>query len=406
MAKELYIGVGGEARKAKAVYAGVDGTARKVTKAYVGDADGKARLCYDVGAPAISYYGVEWDYSRASPVLKRTGLAAGFPDPAPATSLTETGSSPFDSIMPWAGMKRYNIIDGEVAYSQDDPGFSQTDYDTVVFIPEFYFRAEKDTSGKKWTWAISPTAQAGFTKHPGSGRYVGRYHTSGSSSAVFSKSGVAPLVNTNRTNFRTYSHKKGDKWWMLDLASWSAIQMLYLVEFANFDSQTTLGTGYAGVTSAVAAVGATDNAAYHTLKISSGHNQYRWVEDPFSNCRDWVDGFVASSLDVYVGTDNAKFTDSKSSLTSAGITLPSSDFITGLGYSEECPWAFIPDAASGGSASTFIPDYVSSSASTCALFVGGYFSAYGSYGLFRFDASSAALNTNANLGSRLIYIPN
>lgn len=350
------------------------------------------------------WYGVDWFYSNSSPQLTRIGSAANFPDPTPATSLNGSGSSPFDSIMPWAGMKRYNIINGAVSYSQDDAGFSQTDYDTVVYIPEFYYRAEKDTTDQVWSWAISPTAQEGFAKHPGSGRYVGRYHTSGSSAGVYSKSGVAPLVNTSQTNFRTYSHNKGTNWYMLDLASWSAIQMLYLVEFANFDSQTLLGTGYSGVASAVAAGGATDSAAYHTLKISGGHNQYRWIEDPFSNCNDWIDGYVGSKSATYAAASDTGYSGDTTGLNSLGFALPTSGAIRGFGYSNNASWAFIPDAAEGTVYTTYVCDRVNSASNTLPAFVGGSYFTDTSYGLF-FVGSSAATNTGTFFGSRLIFIP-
>lgn len=43
MATNVYVGVGGTARKIKEMYVGVNGTARKVKKGYVG-VNGKARL--------------------------------------------------------------------------------------------------------------------------------------------------------------------------------------------------------------------------------------------------------------------------------------------------------------------------------------------------------------------------
>lgn len=347
-------------------------------------------------------YGVEWNYANSSPALTRKGLAASFSDPTPATALDGSGSSPFDTISPWKDMKRYNVIDGAISYSEDDAGFSETDYDTVVYIPEFYYTAYKDETNSKWLWAISPTQLSGYVKHPGSGRYIGRFHTSGSSSGVFSKSGVAPLGNTSRPNVRTYSHNKGAKWWMIDLATWSALQMLYLVEFANFHSQSTLGTGY--VKGSVGQNGGTSSALYHTLKISNDHNQYRWVEDPWSNVIDMVDGFNASDRAAYISTDNASFADNISGMTATGITLPSSDYITGLGYSEECAWAFIPNA-SGGGRSTYIPDTVFSNSGVNALCVGGYCGGDDGYGLFYFIAYYGAAYTNGYVGSRLIYIP-
>lgn len=48
MAKGLYFGVGGKARKGKRAYIGIGGKARKIKKMYIG-IGGKARLCYSSG---------------------------------------------------------------------------------------------------------------------------------------------------------------------------------------------------------------------------------------------------------------------------------------------------------------------------------------------------------------------
>lgn len=350
---------------------------------------------------AENAYGVKWNYANSSPALTRLGLASSFADPAPATSLNGSGSSPFDNIAPWKDMKRYNIIDGAVSYSQDDSGFSETDYDTVVYIPEFYYTAQKDEENSKWLWAISPTKLDGYVKHPGSGRYVGRFHTSGNSSAVYSKSGVAPLGGTSLDNFRTYHHNKGANWYTLDIATWSALQMLYLVESANFHSQSVLGTGHD--TGLVGNTGGTTGASYHTLKRDNADNMYRWVENPFSQVYDWIDGILTSAKAVYTGVDNDRFTDDVGSLSETNITLPSSGFITGFGYSEECQYAFIPDAASGGQYTTYVTDKVNSSTAKNGVYVGG--DRYTNCGFFFFGSNYHPSGTSASLGSRLLYIP-
>lgn len=347
-------------------------------------------------------YAVEWDYSNNSPVLTRKGLAASFNNPVPAESNAGSGSSPFDAIQPWAGMKRYNVVNGIITNSEDDAGFTETE-DTVVYIPEFYYTAWKDTTNSKWTWAISPTQKEGYVKHPGSGRYVGRFHTSGSAEGVFTKTGAAPLANTSQTNFRTYSHNKGSKWFMLDLASWSAIQMLYLIEFGTFDSQTVLGKGWN--TGSVSNVGGTTGAAYHTIKATGAHNQYRWIEDPFSNVMDNIDGFIADGRAVYAAANDNGYAGDKSDLVATGVTLPSSGCITGFGYSEQAPWAFIPDTASGTDYTIYVTDRVSSSTGAQVARVGGSYGGHASYGMFYLSANSYASYTYAYYGSRLLYIP-
>lgn len=363
---------------------------------------------FATGAPtatdASNAYGIEWDYSQTGTTLTRLGLAASFAAPAPATSLTGAGSSPFDSIMPWAGMKKYNVIDGAIAYSEDDAGFSETDYDTVVYIPEFYYTAFKDADNSKWMWAISPTEQEGYAKHPGSGRYIGRFHTSGDSSAVFSKSGVTPLASTSITNFNTYSHNKGSNWYQMDVAVWSALQLLYLVEFANFYSQDTLGTGQN--TGSVKATGATTGAVYHTLKMSSASNQYRWVENPFSNLLTWLDGFYSSSRSVYLTAANTNLSTTTSGKADSGVDLPSSNgCICGFGYSSKFPWAFIPDTIDGTDYTKYVTDRVGSSSSNPIASVGGNYVSIANYGFFFLFASYAASGTSAGVGSRLLYIP-
>lgn len=353
-------------------------------------------------APSGEIYGVEWDYSQPSTKLTRLENAASFSDPAPAKSLTAVGSSPFDSIMPWAGMKKYNIIDSVVTYSEDDAGFDMTAYDTMVYIPPFYYKAEKDTANSKWRWYISPEAQEGFTLHPGSGRYIGRYHTSTSYTSV---SGATPISNITRATGRTESHAKGDNWWQMDFATWCAVELLYLTEFADWYSQSVLGTGQDNNTKTLYS-GLTDSAAYHTVKLSNTSHQYRNIENPYSNLFTWCDGFVASSRAVYAGLDNGTFGDTTTNLNATGITLPQTNgCIAGYGYCEEYPWAFIPDTVNGTDYTMYVSDRVISGLYERTLSVGGSYATYANYGFFCAYSNLQSEGKFMDIGSRLIFIP-
>lgn len=58
----------------------------------------------NVAAQFVTIYGVEWDWTSSGPTKgTRTDGAAGFADPQPAVN-NGNGSSPFDGLMPWAGM--------------------------------------------------------------------------------------------------------------------------------------------------------------------------------------------------------------------------------------------------------------------------------------------------------------
>ena len=120
-------------------------------------------------------------------------------------------------------MDEYNIINNAVSYKKGQSGFSRSSYDTVVFIPEYYFRIIDDATNKKRYFYIADKAKSGFTKHPGSGKYVGRYNTI---SGHYSKTGAAPLVNLTRASARSGARGKGSKWSEYDFASWCAVWLL------------------------------------------------------------------------------------------------------------------------------------------------------------------------------------
>ena len=344
-------------------------------------------------------YGVEWDYSQSSPQLTRKGLAASFADPVPATSVSGTGSSPFDNIQPWAGMKEVNILSDGTIIEKSDPRFSYTDNDVMVWIPEFYYTAYKDETNQKWLWAISPTAKTGFEKHPGSGRYISKYFASDVSDEMVSRFGTDPLVGTSSgpITARSKCSQKGNNWYMLDIATWSALQMLYLIEFANFDSQTTLG-----ISGTIAYI----NESYHTVKATktSDENVYRHIIFPISGKTIFIDGLQASQQGIFIGIDNASFDNKYSALFKVGnLKLPSRGYISGFGYNEISSWAFLPDMSSG-TESTFVCDRVFSNANTrFPLSSGGSTSGYSNFGFFFFSAVSNS-GTNDD-GIRLIYIP-
>ena len=227
---------------------------------------------------------------------------------------------------------------------------------------------------------------------------MSRYHVNDN---YVSGSGFVPLSAGTLATFRPNCHAKGDNWWMLDIATWSAIQLLYLVEYADFDSQTVLGTGQ--TSGSAKATGATSDCYYHTIKRSGASNQYRWIENPWSNTRDVIDGMLISDYRIYVGTDNASFDNTVSGLTDTGITIPSTNgAITRLAYIPAAPWLFAPEAVGTG---TSISDNLSVVKGLMFLVGGGKPSTDATLGLFAFDVNQTPTETLSYCGTRLIYIP-
>ena len=106
-------------------------------------------------------------------------------------------------------MEEYNIIGNEVGPKRGEAGFSRTAHDTMVYIPEFFFKVIHDPANSRIYYYIADGKAPGFEKHPGSGNYLGRYNTG---AGHVSKSGVAPLVSITRNDFRVGAAGKGTKW--------------------------------------------------------------------------------------------------------------------------------------------------------------------------------------------------
>lgn len=350
-------------------------------------------------------FGVCWDTSNSSTALTRLtpstdpyGLVTKSvtTEPVPAVG-TGAGSSPFDSFMPWSGMKECNLNNaGAVTAWKGDSGFSRSNNFTMVFIPEFYVAAK--CNGTKQYFYVSDKPKTGMTKHPGSGKYVGRYTIPGS------KSGVTSTVNITRTTARSNAKKNGDKWHLYDFATYCAIIFLYIVEFANWNCQTKIGQGFIEWDSSKQS-GATDGMTYHTGRASGADGQtsvqYHWIENLWGNLDQWVDGINISHRAAFCCTDPSKYEDD----TADGYTnigeLPNSDgFITDLTVTNN--GLLIPKAV-GGSETTYIPDYVSGNPrGWCALYVGGYWYDKSRAGLLCFNANFVALGSDTNVSARLM----
>ena len=354
-------------------------------------------------------FGVCWDTSNSSTALTRLtpstdpyGLVTRSvtTEPVPAVG-TGSGSSPFDSYAPWNGMKECNLNNaGAVTAWKGDSGFSRSNNFTMVFIPEFYVAAKRN--GTKQYFYVSDKPKTGMTKHPGSGKYVGRYTVPGS------KSGVTSTVNITRTTARSNAKKNGDKWHLYDFATYCAIIFLYIVEFADWNCQSKIGKGSVDVTSSQFSNGVTDVMTYHTgaknrdTPLASVGVQYRWIENLWGNVYQWVDGFNANGTAAYYCTDPSKYADDTATgYTNIG-TLPASGWIKDLTVTDN---GLLIPKTSGGSETTYVPDYAYSDPDWRVLCVGGDWNEGTYAGLLNFNASTSSSGSYSNVSARLLCEP-
>lgn len=355
-------------------------------------------------------FGVCWDTSNSSTALTRLtpstdpyGLVTKSvtTEPVPAVG-TGSGSSPFDAYAPWSGMKECNLnASGTVTAWKGDSGFARSNDYTMVFVPEFYVAAKRN--GTKQYFYVSDKPKTGMTKHPGSGKYVGRYHMN-SGGDGYSKTGVSPYVNITRATSRSKAKSNGAKFHLYDFATYCAIIFLYIVEFADWNCQNKIAYGRVNQSSAVTS-GKTDTMVYHTgtagSRISDGAAacQYRWVENLWGNVRQWVDGFNANGTTAYYCTDPSKYADDTATgYTNIG-TLSAPGYIKDLTVTDN---GLLIPKTTGGSETTYIPDYMWPSSGWRILVVGGDCSDGVNAGLLYFRAQYDSSDSSLSVSARLL----
>lgn len=359
-------------------------------------------------------FGVVWDTSNSSTALTRLtpetdpyGLVTRSvtTEPVPAVG-TGSGSSPFDAYAPWSGMKECNLnASGTVTAWKGDSSFARSNDYTMVFVPEFYVAAKRN--GTKQYFYVSDKPKTGMTKHPGSGKYVGRYHMN-SGGDGYSKTGVSPYVNITRATARSKAKSLGSKFHLYDFATYCAIIFLYIVEFADWNSQNKIAYGRANGQSSAVTSGKTDTMVYHTgtggSKISDGAVacQYRSIENLWGNVLQGVDGFNANGTTAYACTDPSKYADDTATgYTNIG-TLPASGYIKDLIVTDN---GLLIPKTTGGSETTYIPDYMWSSSGWCVLCVGGRWNYGANAGLLCFNAGSTSPYSSSSISARLLCEP-
>lgn len=364
------------------------------------------------GASGGNIYGVSWDMT-ASNKLTRTDLAADFVDPVPCVNGVG-GSSPFDGLMPWAGMQ---IVEDEFG-------------GTMVSIPKFYYKITKTDSKLSFQIADAPTP--GFSVSPahmdrdGKGErdvvYIGRYHCAGTTGQ--SVSGAAPVAGLTRARFRAIFVANNEAagvtgYHMQDYAMWWTVRMLMLVEYATWDFQGAIGYG-CGNGSSAENTGSTDNMPYHTGTVQESITtygvgvQYRYIEDMWANVSEFVDGWAlvnneATGLaDIYVSINPADYSETGGTVKVGTINVSDlygmiSDWTapTTPGFG----WALTPCAVSkdSGTGTEYCADLCSLIGPTL-LSGGNSVSREPHSGPFSLTSAPAGY-ADANAGSRLQKIP-
>lgn len=349
---------------------------------------------YPLELAYVHIYGASWD-GTSTTKWNRTDEAAEFTDPVPYVAGASSYGSPFDNLQPWAGMVKSERTGG-----------------TMVAIPKFWYLLEQSGSGM--SIKIADRKVAGYSVSPahmdrGDGHgerdvvYIGRYHCNSSY-----KSGTdSPRVNMTRSSARANIHSIGSAIWQCDFAMRFTLWLLYIVEFADWNSQAKIGYG-CGNNSSPQSMGYTDSMPYHTGTTQSSRTtyglgtQYRNIEGLWDNVLDWCDGCYNNGDGLNIILNPANFSDGSNG---TAVGVPSNGWPSAFKVKTNGGFpVFIPTSASGNDATYSCDCWYFGSSSPC-LCVGGYYGHNSNFGLFYVHYNSASYYGGV-IGCRLQELPN
>lgn len=350
--------------------------------------DASNTVTYNIGVVASSIYGVSGMYDSTT-TLTRTDDAVGMS--AVVNSSTGTVSSDFDSVFPW-NEATVETINGN----------------KFLKMPDMYFRIGKDANSRITDIAVSKTQGSTGDWYKVDSFYYGCYGGSNNSSKLASVSGVARLNTKTRATFRTYATANGSGYQQLDLYHRTVMVFLWLIEWANKDSQSIMR----GVDNGTARnTGGTD-----ALTTPSGFNtstqqmRYHYIEDFVGNYFEFVDGSVGSGSSggvQYVSANPSAYNDTGSGFNTLSWNSPttSGNCLAALGWDANNPFLCLPiEIVNNSSYNTYFCDYASTS-NNIVLYCGAswYYSAV-NIGVLSFSRSTASFAYNY-IGGRLLYKP-
>ena len=395
--------------------------------------------------------GVKWNTASSSPALTRIDQFG---------NTITLATADFNNHAVWGGMKRCNLSDtGVVNAWYGDTGFSYTGSNgqVMVWVPKFWYKAVKDVATGYISYWISGQALAGYKVHPAfitngkemNGFYIGAFQactydvsasaynttdaagvdtTATSGDKLASITAAKPTSGKNNSItlplFRVLAQNRGSGWNLQNFNQVAAVELLYLIEYASFYSQSVLSVGVTNITddsstnmavnsgfTAGSGTGSSDlgNASG---QVSISHYQtaqttypfsYRGIEHFWGNTWTWVDGINISTNVPWIADNGFASSTYAAPYVSTGLTLlQSNDYVTQIAVSAKFDHGFLASTG-GGSSSTYLTNYYTQVTGDVAALFGGSWYYGANAGAFFWHLDVAASFVHRDVGARLAF---
>ena len=354
-------------------------------------------------------YGVEWN--SATDTYLRTGAASGVANSTSYAGAIQTQMR--RCVLNANGTVKYYLHPTDSTKKADGTAaiINGTDGNVMVEIPKFWYKYEHVSGVHKWSisdgnhgpdYEVHPAFIRGGVEKDY--RYYPAYEGFNLSGKLISGSGRTPTVSQTRAQFRILAAANGAGWSQIDWNLLVAVQLLYLTEYANFNSQAMIGRGNDAGSDYTMTTGGS-NSIGNASSLSTNNDtwmSYRGIENWYASMFKFIDGVNVQERKYFINSNPATFADDvfTGDYVDSGITsVATNGYVSNLVPSKK---GFVASAVAG-SDSTYIPDYFYQAAGSMVVVFGGS-AGYGlNAGGFSLDANYGASNAYGSFGSGVSY---
>jgi len=204
--------------------------------------------------------------------------------------------------------------------------------------------------------------------------------------------------------------KLGEEFSQLDY-HYFILQLLYLVEYADYNAQVKLGFGYTNSGN----TGPIKSGGCDTLGMQSGSVDgtdsssmiYRGIENIYGNIMQFIDGINIKDYQAYVCYDKRQYESDKFDGCYQLIGYVNANtngrWISKLGYDMTNPLVAFP-VETNGTSNTYMTDQYLSQPGNRIARVGGLWNNNALVGLWNFNLGAKSSDANSFYGSRIVKL--
>lgn len=188
---------------------------------------------------------------------------------------------------------------------------TNTSYDVMLMMPEFWYTAESAGANKWKIWFADGNPEDGKKWHKWDhGHLIGVYEAYNASNKVYSISGKDSTGSVSQANFKQYARNKGKGYQIIDWQAHCIMAFLFYGYYANTNCQAKCGSGtndYQKQTGQTNSLGMTDTTSANGNSMSINFwglenwwgNKFEWIDNVVVDARVWkvteADGTVRTA---------------------------------------------------------------------------------------------------------------